>query len=53
MLILRNPVNEEDVVLVDSLFLRQLVFFKNQVQVFLQHIPKYFELRDQNFEPNN
>jgi len=35
MLILRNAVNEEDVVLVASLFLKKLVFFKNKVQLFL------------------
>jgi len=53
MLILRNAVNEENIVLVASPFLRQLVFFKKQVQVFLQHIPKYFAVRGQICDVNN
>jgi len=35
MLILRDAVNEEDVVLVARLFLRHLIFKENQMQVFL------------------
>jgi len=53
MLILRNAVNEEDVVLVASPFLKKLVFFKKQVQAFLQHIPKSFALRSQYICVNN
>jgi len=34
MLILRNAVNEEDVVLVASLFLRHLIFKENQMHEF-------------------
>jgi len=46
MFILRNAVNEEDDVLVASLFLRNLIFKENQMHVFLKDVANFFALRD-------